>query len=1302
MFAPRHYLRIAPELFERLEVHLSQGNSVAVLGPRGTGKGFVVRELVRRANRVGCRPIELDLLGLKECTPEELIQAVGRQVDSRTPKIEVGQRLSGILDSLLKAAALRDKAPRWIVVRGILEIPTSLARSVLETLQGCRENGIGVCITGTADFVPLTYGSNSPYRDVPQFILTGMDVGTTGAYVVSRQQSTTLIGNVEVFAQQIDVHLDMESLHYLHDCTDGYMHLVEEVILAAKRHPVPEMAKNMERRWTKPLVQKLVENYFDHHIENDLFLREALRSAQQYPQGFDTLLRLHECSGAPQTLPQRTGSVDEYDLEVGGIVRKLEGSDLVTFASPLWHRYFGKVVSSLFVADTYAVQKRWDRAWSKYNELSAVQRDRPATGDADFRWNATLACWENSFVGMAAEKGPEVVYKHFLSGLRYLFGFDAGGVYDVSQDPPQPLFVHSAAKTLLNGGASEALLALGQASAPPYSTCDETPPWRDGTLMRVRYDFTAERNSLPSYPDPQFRPVLLLERLGADRLVDSALRRVLRRAADAFWVALSRADRNQYHATLLLLHRKHAEVIRLLKVDLARGPFEMGQFMVRAAELLVEVGGYLRVQFCLVDARRENISYVVSRAQGGEAPIDFPTEMPLSNGTRPEFWDVQHWVVRHKRQCIVANASDPHFPPDGPTTQWEKCSALGMQAIAIVPLLENGEVLGTLHVERTDKKPPPKAEQELLDILGAELALAFAQAKRMTLLQGAINNLPDEVRILNRQKEIVFQNSASAAAYGGTAGWLNDPVAYRGYRCAAGAEFNSLTDELVQEVERANETPVHRLNRDKARNTVEDWQLVPIRTFEESLPPPFAGGDWLDGHVERVNNLSGFYQLYTSVNHWLTQADKESTAACILEYFQKTNRYRWCRIYTIEPSDDGEVLKSYRQYGLEQRANVRRFEDGGLVFNTKAIDQYGWHLFRHKTSLALCRHDNNLLKDRAVFDDSRGGFPELRINERTLCRQWLEKDAVRDLVWIEAPLEVGENRIGLVSLAMPGGPSLPELISPLDWELLQWTFLGVGIALHNAKRKEEEAARGRQEGWKLAASLAVHQLTNKVLPIESFLDYIARRSVALTPYEQESLGWARESMLLVKAILRDFRRYASDKPFTDAQLIPIPRLLTELVRCSRAADHNIGRFAADVEGAPNVSVSVSLEACREILEIFLLNSVLHGGKNDPQDLYVRLEAVRVSRPFERDPSLGGGWVRLIFTDNGVGVPEDRKKLIFEPFHSTNARGTGLGLAIAKQFVLRQGGCLIEDGVYTEGACFSIYLPIAVSPKGPER
>jgi len=53
-------------------------------------------------------------------------------------------------------------------------------------------------------------------------------------------------------------------------------------------------------------------------------------------------------------------------------------------------------------------------------------------------------------------------------------------------------------------------------------------------------------------------------------------------------------------------------------------------------------------------------------------------------------------------------------------------------------------------------------------------------------------------------------------------------------------------------------------------------------------------------------------------------------------------------------------------------------------------------------------------------------------------------------------------------------------------------------------------------------------------------------------------------------------------------------------------------------------------------------------------------------------SAGGGSVIVTVSDNGIGLPAERDRIL-EPYMTTREKGTGLGLAIVNKIVEEHGG-----------------------------
>lgn len=89
----------------------------------------------------------------------------------------------------------------------------------------------------------------------------------------------------------------------------------------------------------------------------------------------------------------------------------------------------------------------------------------------------------------------------------------------------------------------------------------------------------------------------------------------------------------------------------------------------------------------------------------------------------------------------------------------------------------------------------------------------------------------------------------------------------------------------------------------------------------------------------------------------------------------------------------------------------------------------------------------------------------------------------------------------------------------------------------------------------------------------------------------------------------------------------------------------------------------------------------------------------LSLPFSREQARAAGYLEIKFIDSGVGIVDEDKTKIFNPFFSTKEKGTGLGLAIVHNIMEVHGGTIEVESSVGQGATFTITLPL-VGKKEP--
>ncbi|HET9951798.1 MAG TPA: PAS domain S-box protein [Candidatus Eisenbacteria bacterium] len=148
------------------------------------------------------------------------------------------------------------------------------------------------------------------------------------------------------------------------------------------------------------------------------------------------------------------------------------------------------------------------------------------------------------------------------------------------------------------------------------------------------------------------------------------------------------------------------------------------------------------------------------------------------------------------------------------------------------------------------------------------------------------------------------------------------------------------------------------------------------------------------------------------------------------------------------------------------------------------------------------------------------------------------------------------------------------------------------------------------------------------------------------------------------------------------------RLLGEDVRFELSLSPSIGKIRIDPTHFEQVIVNLAVNA---------RDAMPSGGT-----IRVRTESVeRAEGPLEGPPS--GRHARLVFSDDGVGIPPEVREHIFEPFFTTKeaGRGTGLGLATVYGIVRQHHGSIDVSSETGKGTSFEILLPEAAGGDSPE-
>jgi PAS domain S-box-containing protein len=222
------------------------------------------------------------------------------------------------------------------------------------------------------------------------------------------------------------------------------------------------------------------------------------------------------------------------------------------------------------------------------------------------------------------------------------------------------------------------------------------------------------------------------------------------------------------------------------------------------------------------------------------------------------------------------------------------------------------------------------------------------------------------------------------------------------------------------------------------------------------------------------------------------------------------------------------------------------------------------------------------------------------------------------------------------------------------------------------RRTEMEASKGR-----LAATIA-HEVNNPLEAITN-LGYLTVRAPELTEATRELLQTLNAEVARVSEITRQALAFYRDS--AEPSAVSMNAVLDGVLELfqRRFAQNSVRLQLLYGDNLPRVMVKPG--ELRQVVSNLVANA---------------LDAIPPSGIIIIRTRSTGNQVRVTVSDNGHGIPRDRRHLIFQAFETTKGdKGTGLGLWVSKGLIEKYGGRIhfrSSQNPIHRGTSFTVVLP----------
>ncbi len=1181
--------------------------SVVLVAPRYGGKRYLMNRLFEMLQAAGLfHVLQLNATQQTNVTNTQkfrdwLVTSV-RNVDARfNEQSPSSEDLFAPLDWLIAQV----EKPVVLLISNVDSLSQLLARHLLLKIRTLvEERKLIAALSGEDIFQKLVYGPTSEFNCTYQYFLQGFDC--------------------ELFTEETQAYRKALGLHFDND--QGVVSRLYELAGGQPNIMKALLRSIIEARFEcrQPIGLPIAVSEIPDSISSDL-LHQPPRVIDNAPECWDDLkqLLLDEVSQIS------SNSAEPGPLELAGVVVR-EGWN-IHIASPLLKNFLRAYYTKKRFGDLYVRKKDFDTAFVYYEQLPEEERVRPSNSN-DRRAIAFTINALASELHFAATKSPDEVARLFFKSCHYVLGFREVGCLQLNESWSLLPFpgCHLSEQTVKE---ISRLLPTIEPKAGLFPI--------GGSLG----SFALAAVSPTERPN-QFLAVVVSDQ-AADRTISSERRKLTNDLLEHFVGAYKQATQIASARNHLDTRDKHIKIANSIFDGLGSRAHNVEHVIQMAAQSLRSLG-YRRVSFCLVDPERKRIKGVWDDSDDSSVNVADMTDWPLDDPKA----DIQPYVIETKEPKIVPDAD--REPLVNPKVR-EKAR---LKAFAVVPLLaQDGEAIGTMHVERKDGFVPNQEEVDDLVHFGHQLAIAIGQSERVNLQQSTLDKFLSPIIIVDSTHRLRYANQTAEENLGVQSGWRDQAKAESLSQEIIGKEAMTLIHESLYGQRRES-----RIRLPKDEGDTRNWEAL-SDVIQDSH------GQILGAFI-RIRDVAFPHKMFKAFNMIAEARDKAS----LLKQLLAAGRYlefKWGRLYLVDPQNP-YCLVSKDFFGSIPPDLHNNFRYGGIRMGRRnKPGKESWRCLDKGKPLVFYYAPH--LKDGSIYKTQKGQEAYVVTNPRLQK----ELDKHPGDFWVDLPLRTQDGQpIGKFTFEWG------EERWPREFDLLEVLAEMVSRVLEAFQEREREEERllavRTQTAQKIMAEMA-HNIGTQLGALSPLLTLYRRREKDLIVLEDLNNRFEQINKDTNYIIDRAKERLGRVSP--RFSWINLKECLNQTLRLHLPGNSRV-EYQRD---------TFEIQADGYLLKLALIELIQNS-----KDMTGNLDALEVIIGLEFESHPKEPLALIKYMDNGPGVPVEFKEKIFEDFF-TNRPGrkpsTGLGMGFVRRVVEEHGGNIKECGTPKKGAEFVVTLPV---------